>query len=364
MSDKYEELFQAYKKEKSKKVAERMLMAYNVLSLDHEILQVSKMFHKARNTVKNCCKRFKERGIAGMYDAKRSGRPKKIENETLDKYLEDPSMGNDVSELVVKVKEGEGVKYTESGMRARLHSIGQSPKRPQPAFYKRENIEQVICWRVEMAEWVEELKKDRFDLYTPDQYLVHNDISQAKPLWSPVGTRIWRFKYPHRSMFYIFGGITLLGRRSFRNIGRYTAKNVLGVVKETHRELGQFGIVWDRASQHTACCVTDYMADHASDIRVQWFPTAWAELNPVEGYWSKLARHPVMNRVFETVDERVKAVMNVVGHMKVNLDMEQIMLRSPLIQKIPGDTKYYCVESVTEEPPSLTEIKRCKRFLV
>lgn len=339
-----------------------MLMAYNVLFLGQKISLVAKLFHKAVNTVKNCCKRFKKHGIAGMYDAERSGRPKKIDNETLDKYLEDPSMGNDISELVDKVREGEGVKYTASGMRARMHSIGQSRKLPQPASYKRAEMEYVAGWSVGMAEWLEELVKDGFDACAADQYLVHNDFSQARPLWSPIGTRIWRYQYPNRSMFYIFGGITLRGRRLFRNIGNYTAENVLRVVKEMHRNWGQFGMVWDRASQHMAYCVSDYMADHSSDIRVQWIPAAWAERNPVEGVWSKLARHPVMNRVFETVDERVKAIMSVVGHMPLNLDIKKIMVDLPLIQKKPGDTKYYCIDSVTEEPPSRAEIERCKRL--
>ena len=57
-----------------------------------------------------------------------------------------------------------------------------------------------------------------------------------------------------------------------------------------------------------------------------------------------------MNRMVETVDERTKSVMNVVRSMKANMDIRKIMAESELVQKIPGNTMYYKLESVTEEP--------------
>ena len=41
------------------------------------------------NTIRNLCRRFKERGIDGLHDALRSAPPPKIKNEMLDKYIGD-----------------------------------------------------------------------------------------------------------------------------------------------------------------------------------------------------------------------------------------------------------------------------------
>ena len=58
-----------------------------------------------------------------------------------------------------------------------------------------------------------------------------------------------------------------------------------------------------------------------------------------------------MNRMFETVDERTKSVMNVVRSMKANVDIRKTMAESELVQKIPGNTMYYKLESVRATYP-------------
>lgn len=87
MDDEYPELMEAYKKEPTKKVAERILGVVHVLVDKMSIAEVARLHRKAYNTIKNHCDRFKERGIDGLRDAPRSGRPPKIKNQTLDKYL-------------------------------------------------------------------------------------------------------------------------------------------------------------------------------------------------------------------------------------------------------------------------------------
>lgn len=365
MSDAHPELMEAFKKEKKKRPSVRMLIVHNVVNLGMKIPLVAKMFDKSYNTVKNCCERFKERGISGLYDAPRSGRPKKIENETLDKYIGDTSKGVDLETLAGELVDKFDVKYTPSGMRAKAHSMGWSCKKTQPALHRRAPMPYTIGWCHETGEWLDELEKDGFDAWMLDQHLVHNDHNPKRRMWSAIGTPIWRPKYPNRSKFYMFGGFSTSGSQLFRNIGKYNAKGVLSVLKQIHQKHGQIGIIWDRASQHTSNIVLDYVADHSSDIRLQWFPTAWPELDPVEGYWSKLQRHMIMNRVFETVEERERAIMNVVRTMRPNMDIRKILTKSTLIQKIPGDTKYFDLEAciVTEEPLTPGYIARCKNFL-
>ena len=365
MSVPHPELMKAYNKEKAKRPSERILMVHNVLNEDMKIPAVAKVFNKSYNTVKNCCNRFIKHGIKGLYDAPRSGRPPKIKNETLDKYIGDTSKGVDLPILIKKLSEEYSAEYSESGMRNKAYLMGWSCKKPQPAPHHRATVEYTTGWCYETGVWLDELEKDRFDAGAADQHLVHNDYKPRRRMWSAIGVPVWRPKYELRSKFYIFGGFTLSGRQLFRNIGDYTAENVLTVIKEMHRKWGQFGLIWDKASQHRAHIVTDYLADHASDIRVRWFPVAWPELDPVERYWSKLMRHPVMNEIFDTIDERIRKIMNVVRTMKANMNMRKILTESTLTKKIPGDTEYFDLKSLTVTTLPLTPayIARCKNFL-
>lgn len=102
-------------------------------------------------------------------------------------------------------------------------------------------------------------------------------------MWSKIGVTLIAWKYPLRSHFCLFGGITLSGSQPFRIIGKYTAVNVVGVLNEMHKKRGQFGLVRDRASQHTAEVVSDFRVDHASDIRSRRRPAAGPNRNSVEG---------------------------------------------------------------------------------
>ena len=319
MDGEYSELMEAYIKERSKRVSERILAVCHVLVDGIKVSEVAKRFRKAPNTIRNPCRWFKERGIDGLHDAPRSGRPPKIKNEMLDEYIGDTSAGVDLRILKDKVRKDFKVVYTASGLRTKVHSLSMSYKRPQPVFHRR--------------------------------------------AWSKIGIRIMSWKYPYRSNFYIFGGFTIGGRQLFRNICRYTGENVLKVIKEMHREWGQFGIVMDRASQHTSCVVSDYLADHADDIRRKWLPAAWPGRNPVEGYWGNLEQYLVMYKEYEMVDEWIKGIMEEVRHLKANMDIWHIMVDSPVVDRTPDGTTTYEIESVTLEPPSAAEIERCKNFL-
>ena len=56
-------------------------------------------------------------------------------------------------------------------------------------------------------------------------------------------------------------------------------------------------------------------------------------------------------------------VMNTMRTLKANYDIRRIVAESPVVEKRPGEEITYEIESVTTEPPSRSEIKRCKNFL-
>ena len=63
MDDEYPELMEAYKKEPTKKVAERILGVVHVLVDKMSIAEVARLHRKAYNTIKNHCDRVTVHGL-------------------------------------------------------------------------------------------------------------------------------------------------------------------------------------------------------------------------------------------------------------------------------------------------------------
>ena len=355
MNAEYAELELAYKKEKNRKVADRIGVVCQVLIDGDSITSVAKRFRVAYNTVKNYIKRYKARGIAGLHDAARSGRPPKYRNESLLKYIGDSSAGVHPEYLRDSLKKDHDVVYTKSGMTAALRRIRFSPKRPQPVHNRRASLESALVWQHGMAERLENLKKDRIPLLVIDQHLIRHDYKSRRGWWSAIGVPIWRKYYGRHSQSITFGGITTSKQRIFQNIGEYNAEGVLNVIKDAHKMMPQFELVWDRAPQHMSNSVLEHIMDQGGDIQLSWFPTGWPELNPVEICWGIVERNPVMNQQFTTVEKRMNAIMNVLNTCKLNVDIEKVMVKQELVQKEPGNTMYAKLEyekcKRTIEPP-------------
>ncbi len=74
--------------------------------------------------------RFKEFGVAGLYEKPRSGRPPKIANHKITEFFTNVKNGIFPKQFVHKIKKDIGVKYTESGIRDILCRHNFTPKVP------------------------------------------------------------------------------------------------------------------------------------------------------------------------------------------------------------------------------------------
>ena len=98
------ELMCVYKKELNSKAKERMLAVLNVVAEGETISTIAQLFHKSYNTIKNWVMRFKEFGIAGLYEEPRSGRPTKLVNHKITEFFASVKNGIFPKQLVRQVK--------------------------------------------------------------------------------------------------------------------------------------------------------------------------------------------------------------------------------------------------------------------
>lgn len=84
-----------------------------------------------------------------------------------------------------------------------------------------------------------------------------------------------------------------------------TAKMTLDFLKRLHKWNPKFLLVWDKASNHKARLVQEYIETH--DIKQEWFPTACPDENPIEQAWDFLKKTTANNH-HPTIHDYKKAV--------------------------------------------------------
>ena len=177
-----------YKKEP--KAKERMLAVLNVVAEGETISTIAKLFHKSYNSIKNWVMRFKEFGIAGLYEEPRSGRPTKLVNHKITEFFAGVKNGIFPKQLVRQIKKGTGVSYTESGVRAMLRSHNFTPKVPNSTHKNKASNEKIEEWQKSLKRWILCVKRNGFELYIQDETMLLQDHVPKRGPWSRRGQKV------------------------------------------------------------------------------------------------------------------------------------------------------------------------------
>ena len=136
--------------------------------------------------------RFKEFGIAGLYEKPRSGRPTKIVNHKITEFFASVKNGIFPKQLVRQIKKDTGVLYTESGIRDILHRHNFTPKVPDATHKNKATNEEVEEWQKSLKRWISCVKRDGFELYVMDETILLHDYVPKRGPWSPKGQKVLR----------------------------------------------------------------------------------------------------------------------------------------------------------------------------
>lgn len=79
----------------------------------------------------------------------------------------------------------------------------------------------------------------------------------------------------------------------------------LNFLKRLHKPHPKLLLVWDKATNHKARLVQEYIETH--DIKQEWFPTACPDENPLEQAWDFL-KEATANDHHPTIRDYKKAV--------------------------------------------------------
>lgn len=132
-----QKLIQTYKNETDTKVKERLFLVKQVIIEKQIPSHVATQLGRVRAWAYKWLKRFREYGVAGLYDMPRTGRPQKIPYKklvTIKNKLEENKSGWSAKQVMNLIYERSGVLYHEVHVYRLLHKWGYSSKVAQKRF--------------------------------------------------------------------------------------------------------------------------------------------------------------------------------------------------------------------------------------
>ena len=132
-------LDKAYNYECDVDVKERILLVRRVLTDKQHIELVAQELHKSRAWAYKWFKRYIDRGLEGLKDKPRSGRPPLVRHDLMIKIrkeLEDSNTGWDFRQVMYIIQKRTSIKYHEVHIYRLLHKWGFSAKVPKKRFVR------------------------------------------------------------------------------------------------------------------------------------------------------------------------------------------------------------------------------------
>jgi transposase len=136
---------EAYKQEKDGRVKQRLLIILKSFG-DKSSYQVAEEVNTSHTKVQRWVKRFNRKGVEGLKDKERKGRPAKLSKKQI-KSLEikldrksEMRAGYNTIEILHFIKQEFHISYTQRHVRRLLYSIGYSRITPRPSHINKDPI--------------------------------------------------------------------------------------------------------------------------------------------------------------------------------------------------------------------------------
>ena len=329
MEKQHAELMCVYKKELNSKAKERMLAVLNVVAEGKTISTIAQLFHKSYNTIKNWVMRFKEFGIAGLYEEPRSGRPTKLVNHKITEFFASVKNGIFPKQIVRQIKKDTGVSYTESAMRAILHRHNFTPKVPDFTHKNKATNKEVKRWQKYLKRWISCVKWDDFELYVMDETILLHDYVPKRGPWSRRGQKILQIYFGDHQRRVIYGAISD-SHQYFLQKKKFNGLTFLKFIKKLLELSDKIAIVMDAASQHRTKAFKEFVKDNSHRLRIIYLPTECPEFSAIEECWHQLKIQPFMYDYYEHISGRTRDAMKYLRATAFSQNIEQYLFRKPI----------------------------------
>ncbi len=139
-----------YINERDIDVKERILLVRRVIADKQHIESIAQELHKSRAWAYKWYKRYSDKGLEGLKDKPRSGKPPLVKHDLMIKIrneLEDSNTGWDYKQVIDIIQKRTGIKYHEVHIYRLLHKWGFIQKAPQKRFVRTASKEEKMKFK-------------------------------------------------------------------------------------------------------------------------------------------------------------------------------------------------------------------------
>jgi transposase len=275
----------------------------------HAVPEWATLFACSRATVRFWLERFNADGPAGLFDAPRSGRPRKVsptvEQTMADLVRQDPQDAGfpatlwTVAMLTLAVAQQVqvAVALSPSTIRAALHRLDLSWGRPRLSLPEKTDPDQATKqWAIVQA--VIDAGPDAAVLYADESRVQLLPLVRAR--WHEGGQQV-RVPTPGRKVSRaLFGALHIdTGRGVYQVRERLRTEDFVACLEHLldAYPADPILLIVDSYSSHTAHVVRTWLKEHPR-LRLYYLPTHGSQLTPVERIWLRLKDQLAANRLY------------------------------------------------------------------
>lgn len=286
------------------------------------VADVAEAFDVTASAVYEWIKRFKKRGIRGLRDPKRGGRPRKYDRGFRREVCRSVQKGPrklglhltvwSVLTLAAFLFRRTRQDVSKSQLRRILHEEGYRWKRPKLSLRHRQNrvLYERTRKRLRKLEKRALKKRGRFVLIYADEAEFHLNPGLVA-MWSKKGRQPTVPSAGQNRKVAVFGGINYATGRMVWHLAERKNQHqflfFLGKLLSSYRGW-KVVLVLDNVAYHKTQAVMDFFERNRDRLEVIWQPPYSPQLNRIERVWKHLKSKYVYNEFFGDKDGLLRAV--------------------------------------------------------
>ena len=269
--------------------------------------------------------RYRRGGIEALRDLPRTGRPPRATRGETHGLVDRMREHITPIELFVQLRRVFDAEFHMSHVRKTMHRLGLSAKRPRPVHVNRAARRAVTAWQGKIRGQSARLRRRGHTVVVQDETIVARDAGGSPRRRAPVGTTA---NVPHtgsHERLVVHGALSLDGEQPFRTHGGLNADTFVDYLRELRRRFGKVAVVADRAPQHGAWAVEEFLSRNG-DVELPWLPVGSPYLNAVEA-WRQMKWAVACSEHCPTMRAMRKAVSRHLRVTRYALDVRAYLFR-------------------------------------
>jgi transposase len=261
---------------------------------------VARVFRVPRRTLFYWLELYRHGGGHALREAKRSGRPRKVNAEVLQWLYQAITLGDPrqyqfeyclwtLGIIRAMLKRFQGIELSKSGVSRLLRHLGLSVQVPKYKSYRQDPRKLRRYLRRTFPQVVREARRTGAVIYFVDEAALRADAHRGTT-WAPVGQTPVVEDSGDRFGLRLISAVSPRGDLKFATFeGRMTSRRFVDFLKKLRADAGKpIIVIADKATYHKDGAARRYRQATDEGIRVELLPAYSPELNPDEQVWNHL----------------------------------------------------------------------------